>query len=140
MAYISGTSTQAVKSGNAAFFVMGSYTQFTQSSTTGQFFAGVVEQNLLNILTLPLSPFSISPGTNFYVVTSGDVAIYLAKANENESLPLVGSIIYAMNDGTFQSQIPTKSAPLGSLYTPFKVKSIPLLGWSPGEYIIVSSN
>jgi acyl CoA:acetate/3-ketoacid CoA transferase beta subunit len=138
MAYLTGTSDYSMKVGNAAFFVSGQSNKFIQTNNMSVFFAGVVQISLLNLIVLPTLPVTATAGTTLYVVYNGDTAIYLAKANESGAYPLVGSSIYAMNDGTFQSQIPSAAGPAWGILTQFKVKSIPTGGWTAGGYIVVT--
>lgn len=113
-----------------------------QQTRTTNLFAGVVLRT--NATSMPFSTsrqgFSatIPLGADVSFLTRGSVPVYIASANESGSVPLLGSAVYAMNDGTFQTQTVGGSAPANSVLTNFRVKQVPT-GWTAGAIVVITN-
>jgi hypothetical protein len=80
----------------------------------------------------------VPEGQNVSVLTRGSVPVALAIALESGGLPLAGSVVYAMPDGTFQSQTLGGVAPVGGSETNFRVKQVPA-GWVVNALIVITN-
>lgn len=47
----------------------------------------------------------VPAGQNVQILERGSVPVYIAVANEAGGIPLAGSVVWAMNDGSFQTQV-----------------------------------
>lgn len=130
--------------GKPAFYVdqLGPDTTVQATVTAGQKFAGVVIRSNANPMPFSVSlqgySTTIAAGLEAEIGTRLTVPVLVASANESGSVPLQGSILYAMNDGTFQTQTVGGAAPSNSQASNFRVKVVPS-GWSAGGYVVVSN-
>lgn len=110
--------------------------------TASQIFAGVVLRSNANPMpfSASLQGFSttISAGFEAQVQVRGSVPVPIALANESGSVPLPGSAVYAMNNGTFETQTVGGSAPASSQITNFRVAIVPS-GWSAGGTVVITN-
>ena len=101
---------------------------FQQTAPTTGVFAGIVMRSNANSMSYLDSRLGfsevITAGFTAQVITRGTVPVYLALANETGALPKIGSAIYVMADGTFQSQSIGGTAPTGGTITNFRVSSV----------------
>lgn len=113
-----------------------------QQTSSSNLFAGVVLRT--NATNMPFSTsrqgFSatIPLGSDVSFLTRGSVPAYIILANESGSVPLLGSAVWAMNNGTFQTQTVGGSAVSGGVLTNFRVKQVPS-GWSVGGIVVITN-
>lgn len=130
--------------GGPAFYSdqLGPDTTVIATVTAGEKFAGIVMRSNANPMpfsaSLPGYSSTISAGVEAQILTRATVPVAVASANEGGSVPLVGSILYAMNNGTFQTQTVGGSAPSNSQATNYRVKIVPS-GWSAGGLVVVTN-
>lgn len=101
--------------------------QLQQTKTSGCMFYGIVRRANTNVLKLVDSNvgFSevIAANQTPSVIVRATVPVYVALANESGAYPLLGSMLYAMDDGTFETQTVGGTAPANSTPTNFRVSS-----------------
>lgn len=130
--------------GGPAFYAdqLGPDTTVQATVTASNVFAGIVMRS--NAGAMPFSAsypgFSstIPLGNQAQIITRGTVPVAIASANESGSVPLVGSILYAMNAGTFQTQTVGGSAPGSAQASNYRVKYVPST-WSAGGLVVVTN-
>ena len=130
--------------GGPAFYVdrLGPDTTVQATVTAAQKFAGVVMRS--NASPMPFADSvlgwsaTIPLGTEAQILTRASVPVPVASANEAGSVPLVGSMLYAIDDGTFQTQTVAGAAPATSQATNFRVKTVPA-GWTAGAIVEVTN-
>lgn len=130
--------------GGPSFYVdqLGPDTTVQATVTSSNIFAGIVMRSNANPMPFSASypgfSSTISLGVEAQIITRGTVPVAIASANEGGAVPLPGSILYAMNSGTFQTQTVGGSAPASSQATNYRVKVVPS-GWSAGGLVVVTN-
>lgn len=130
--------------GGPAYFAdqLGPDTTVQATVTASNKFAGIVMRSNANPMPFSASypgySNTISLGLEAEILTRASVPVPIALANESGSVPLIGSILYAMNDGTFQTQTVGGSAPGSSQATNFRVRIVPS-GWTTGALVVVTN-
>lgn len=117
--------------------------QQTTASVGANLFAGVVLRTNSNAMPFSqsLQGFSatIPAGfSNAEFLTRGSVPVYITLANEAGNVPSLGSAVYCMLDGTFQTQKVAGVAPVGGTLTNFRVRQVPA-GWTAGAIVVITN-
>lgn len=131
--------------GSACYLVdnnAGLDTTVAQTKTGTQKFAGIVVRSQATSISWDQSQYGfgnkIPSGQNVSILTRGSIPILLALANEAGNYPLDDSVIYAMPDGTFQSQSFGGTAPVNGNITNFRIKQVPA-GWVANGIVLVTN-
>ena len=169
----SAQATTDLTVGSGCFYVdiNGVDTTVKQTNSGTNPFAGIVVRSNANAMpfsqSLPGFSATIPAGTsNALILSRGSIPVNIAIANESGSVPLVGSQVVAMADGTFQTQInpyythihdagtyaapgtagpvtgssgaPTVQLPSGGVLTNFRVRQVPS-GWTTGGLVVITN-
>lgn len=131
---------------SACFYseINGVATTVKQTNAGSNLFAGVVLRSNSNAMPFSQSLPGFSPTipagfTNAEFLTRGTIPVYVALANETGGLPLLGSAVWAMNDGTFQTQEVGGTAITNGTLTNFRVRQVPT-GWTAGAIVVITNS
>lgn len=117
-------------------------TTVQQTNAGTNLFAGVVIRSNANSMPASQSAQGFSPtipaGQNVLILTRGSIPVYIAVANEAGAIPLPGSAIIAMPNGTFQTQTVGGTVPSGGTVTNFRVRQVPS-GWTAGGIVVITN-
>ena len=131
--------------GSACYLVdnnAGLNTTVTQIKTGTQQVAGVVVRSQSTSISWNQAQYGfgniIPRGQNVTILTRGSIPVLLALALDAGNYPLAGSAIYAMPDGTWQSQIVGAVAPINGNITNFRIKQVPT-GWVANSIVLITN-
>lgn len=130
--------------GSACFYVdlNGVDSTVQQTQTAGTILAGVAIRSNANAMSFAQSEFGYSSvlpqGAGISILTRGSIAVSIAVANEAGSIPLRGSIVYAMPNGTWQTQSVGGTAPATGIATNFRVRQVQS-GWTVDGIVVITN-